>query len=828
MHILKFGGTSVGSPQAIEQVVEIVRAKGTEPCVVVVSAFSGVTDALIEAAVDSEQGGDRQELPAAGSLSPTPCPLPSLKTRHEECARYFLTGERLDAALAEIGAAFAELESLVKSVAILKVLPPRTLDMIMSFGERLSAFIIAQIFRAKGLNAEYLDSRDVIKTDTSFGAAKVLREQTYSKIKDTCKKNVIYVAGGFIGSTENGETTTLGRGGSDLSAAVYAAAFGRGTDVLEIWTDVNGVLSADPKIVHGAFTIKEMPYIEAMEMSHFGAKVLHPPTIQPVLEKNIPIRILNTFDPAGASTLIHSGASESDTLVRGISSISDVSIIRVQGTGLSGATGFASRLFGALARRGVSLILITQASSEYSICFAVKPEDAENAVQAIKEDFRIELKEGSLEEPEAENGLSIIAVVGSRMKHTAGIAGRVFHALGRSGVNVIAIAQGSSEINISAVVPKTERSKAMNAIHEAFFLSGVRSVNLFLVGLGLIGGTLLEQITAQSTLLADKYKIRVRLAGLANSRKMIFDENGIDLINAKSILESKGEPYQLKTYISKMKSYNLPNIAFCDCTASEDVALMYKEILHAHIPVVTPNKKANSGALAYYNEITGFSRDKGVPYLYEVTVCAGLPVISSLRDLYLSGDRVLKIEAVLSGTLSFIFNSFTGGTAFSALVRDAKAKGYTEPDPRDDLNAMDAARKALILARECGMPLEFSQVKIEPIVPEACFKAASVEAFFTELEKSDAGYERRRAAAAQEGKALRYIATVEAGKASLSLRAEPPDSPFRSLRDADNIVVITSERYNKLPMVIKGPGAGAQVTAGGVFADIVRIARTLV
>ena len=493
-----------------------------------------------------------------------------------------------------------------------------------------------------------------------------------------------------------------------------------------------------------------------------------------------------------------------------------------------GVAGFSSRLFGALARRGINVILITQASSEHSICFAIAPQDTMEALAAIETEFAIEMRGGFLEKPVVEQDRVIIAVVGENMKNTSGISGKVFYALGRNGVNVAAIAQGSSEINISAVVAKKDEAKALNAIHEAFFLSGTRSVNLFLVGCGLIGGTLLEQIAGQRETLADRHRIRINICGLANSRVMIFDDNGIDPARAKALLTASTERFDIDAFVRQIKTFNLPNSCFCDCTASETVAAVYETVLHAAVAIVTPNKKANSGAFDYYKRLTTYSRDRSIPYLYEVTVCAGLPVISTLRDLHLSGDRVLRIEAVLSGTLSFIFNNFDGEKTFSALVREARSKGYTEPDPRDDLNAMDAARKALILARECGLPLEFQQVTIEPILPDACFNAPNVDAFFTELEKSDAVFEKRRAAACAEDKQLRYIAVVEAGSARISLRDEPPESPFRSLVDSDNIVVITTERYSRLPMVIKGPGAGAQVTAAGVFADIVRVARSLV
>jgi aspartokinase/homoserine dehydrogenase 1 len=820
MLVLKFGGTSVGSPEAIENIIGIVNDKkhSGNTGVVVVSALNGVTDMLIAAGRAAERGS------GVGGEA-----LAAIENRHKTIAGFFLKGTERDAAASEIHASIEELRLLLDSVTILKELSPRTLDYVMSFGERLSAALIARIFRSRGIDAAFLDSRLVVKTDGNFGNAKALRGETAALTKAHFGTNApLQVAAGFIGSTLDGTTTTLGRGGSDLSAAIYGAAL----DALEIeiWTDVDGFMTADPKLVKNAFTIETLSYSEAMELSHFGAKVLHPPTIQPALEKNIPIRIRNTFSAEKPGTLICDTArieENGGNSVKGISSIGNVTLILVQGTGMVGVAGFASRLFSALSRKNINIILITQGSSEYSICFAVLPEDGDSAAAAVRDEFAREIESFALGEPVVTEKLAVIAVVGAKMERSSGISGKVFYSLGRNGVNVIAIAQGSSEINISLVVAQNDAAKALNSIHEAFFLSGTRTVNLFLVGLGLIGGTLLEQIGRQREVLAEKYKIRINITGIANSRTMLFNDDGIPPNEAKKLLDG-GESFDLKKFVAVMKNANLPNTAFCDCTASEELAGMYEEILHASIPVVTPNKKANSGAFDYYKRLTEYSRDRGIPYLYEVTVCAGLPVISTLRDLHLSGDVVRRIEGVFSGTLSFIFNNFDGSKSFSALVREAKAKGYTEPDPRDDLNAMDAARKALILARECSMPLEFSDVEIDPILPQACFKAKNVDDFFAELEKCDADFEKRRASAAAEGKALRYVAVVEHGSARIALRAEPEGSPFRSLVDADNIVVITSDRYTKLPMVIKGPGAGAPVTAGGVFADIVRIARTLV
>jgi aspartokinase/homoserine dehydrogenase 1 len=822
MLVLKFGGTSVGSPEALEKVVEILKdpVRREKVAVVVVSAFSGVTDRLIDLSKRAVSGDT--------TYSAT---VTALKESHLETASRFLSGDELEVVRENLEGEFSRLHKVLDGIAVLRELSPRSLDMVMSFGERFSAFIIASIFRAGGLPADYADSRFLVKTRGDFGKAVVQEDETFTIIRSWFKSKGpgLPVVTGFIASAGDGSTTTLGRGGSDLTAAVFGAALG--AEEVEIWTDVDGIFTADPRQVRNAFPIDSISYEEAMELSHFGAKVIYPPTIQPALERGIPIRVKNTFNPGFHGTLIVKDADPSTYPIRGISSMRPVALIRVQGPAMVGVAGFSSRLFGAMARRKISVVLISQSSSEYSICFGVLPIDVPSAKDAIMEEFDREIDRGVIDPPVIEENFSIIAVVGLGMKRMTGISGRVFQALGRNDVNVVAIAQGSSEINISVVISSQDEAKALNAIHEAFFLATVRSVNLFMLGVGLIGTTLLEQIAAQREILAANHKIRINLIGVADSRRMIFDLDGLDPRKVKPILKGEGGaalPLSFPAFIERMEAYNLPNTAFCDCTASDDVAKSYAEILRAAIPVITPNKRANAGSLDYYKTLRDITRERGIPYLYETTVCAGLPVISTLRDLYLSGDRVRRIEAVLSGTLSFIFNNFDGSKAFSALLREAKAKGYTEPDPRDDLNAMDAARKALILARECGMQLEFSAVAIESILPEACFKAADVDAFFRELEKYDGDFEERRSRAAKEGRALRYVATIEEGAARLSLREESPGSPFLSLVDSDNIVVITTDRYSSLPMVIKGPGAGAQVTAGGVFADIVRIARTLV
>jgi len=828
MLIVKFGGTSVGSHEGIKQAIGILgdEAHRGKTGVVVVSALSKVTDTLIEMSRLAALGDEEYKNIAA-----------NIKKRHEEIAATFLTGNELEKTKETLAAIISELLRILDGVAVLRESSRRTLDLVMSFGERLSAFLFAKILTERGIPAAFLDARPFVKTDNNFGKARFIPDETYPAIRAFFNTpgggtKPIQVATGFIGSAKDNSVTTLGRGGSDLSAAIFAAALE--AEELEIWTDVDGILTADPRQVHNAFRIDSISYVEAIELSHFGAKVIYPPTIRPALEKGIPIRIKNTFNPSCPGTTVINDAEEGDFPIRGISSISGIALVCIEGSGMMGVTGFSARLFGALARRGINIILISQSSSEYSICFAVLPSDAEAACDAIKEEYAQEIAAGTIEEPTIEKNLSIVAVVGTKMKKTSGISGKFFHALGRNGINVVAIAQGSSEINISAVIAQQDETKALNAIHEAFFLSGVRSVNLFLLGTGLIGGTLLDQIAAHKKILAEEYKIKINLAGVGDFGRMILRPEGLDPKTAKAHLKNDTEKndgtsvLDLASFVSAMKAMNLPNTCFCDCTASNDVADLYAEILQSSIPVVTPNKRANSGSLDYYKTLTGFSRTRGIPYLYETTVCAGLPVISTLRDLFLSGDKVRRIEAVLSGTLSYIFNNFDGSKSFSALLREAKNKGFTEPDPRDDLNAVDAARKAVILARECGLNMEFSAVEIEPILPIACFEADGVEAFFKELEKSDADFEKRRRSAAVEGKALRYVAVIENGCAKLSLRKEQTGSPFLTLTDADNIVVITTDRYSTLPMVIKGPGAGAQVTAGGVFADIVRIARTLV
>jgi aspartokinase/homoserine dehydrogenase 1 len=819
MKIAKFGGSSVGSPEAVRALVEIVRERGQS--VVVVSAFSGVTDALIGTAK------------AAAARDPSWVSLfEGIGDRHRAMLAALAPGPASRETADKLESLLGELLEVLTGVKALRELSARTLDLAMSFGERLSAPVVAAAFRAAGIDSVSVDARALIVAEGDFGNARPVSEATVAATRSRLFPrgaaaqggSPLPVVTGFIASTASGETVTLGRGGSDYTAAIIGAVLG--ADEVEIWTDVDGILTADPRKVPDAFSLDSLSYEEAMELSHFGAKVIYPPTIQPALERGIPIRILNTFNPAFAGTVIASDVAPSRYPVRGISSISPTALVRVQGPGMVGVTGIAMRLFGCLARRRVNIILISQASSERSICFAVSPEDNGSVVAAIAEEFSSELADGRIGEPIIEADKAIIAVVGERMKKTPGISGRVFHSLGRNGVNVSAIAQGSSEINISAVVDAKDEAKALNAVHEAFFLSGTRSVNVFLAGCGLVGGTLLGQIARQQTILSEDYSVRVEVIGIANSRKMLVREKGIALGDWKALIASEGVPTDLAAFVETAHDLSLPNAVFVDCTASPEVPKLYERALRESIAVVTPNKRGNTGSMPFYAGLRRAVRESGSPYLYETTAGAGLPVISTLHDLLVSGDRIVRIEAMLSGTIGYVMSNYDGSSSFASLVREAKELGYTEPDPRDDLCAADAARKALILARECGRELEFADISIEPLLPRSCIDAPSVDGFFAELEREEPFF--RGMIERANGAELVYAATIDDAGIRLGLRAAVQGDPLFGLRGAENVVAYTTERYSALPLVVRGPGAGGEVTAGGLFADIVRIAKALV
>lgn len=811
--ILKFGGSSVGTPERIRSVIEIIKQAydHSERIAVVVSAFGGVTDQLISLGRMAANGKDEYHK-IVGELI----------ERQIVAAHSLIPQKRLAEALKVIDPIVDALRGVLEGIFLIKELSPKTLDLVMSFGERLSALIISEALQSSIPQARFLDAREIIKTNREFGGAKVEFEATNKNIQNYFQdSSYLPIITGFIGSSKENETTTLGRGGSDYTAAIIGAALDVG--IIEIWTDVDGVMTADPRKEPYAFPIREMSYKEAMEMSYFGAKVIHPPTIIPALEKNIPLLIKNSFNPGAPGTLVSNAPSQNDALICGISSIDQAVLLCVEGNGMVGVCGIAKRLFGALAERGVNIILISQGSSEHAICVAVAPSVADLACEAIKKEFDLEMQAHLIDEVTVERNLSVIAVVGENMCRTTGIAGKLFNALGKNGVNVIAITQGSSELNITVVVKKEDEIKAIRLIHEAFFLSPRKTLNVFLVGIGLIGNTLLQQIEKHVEMLRKEYALDVRVIGLGNSRKMVFDQTGIQLPKWRSLLENSTEKMDMGIFLEQMVHFNLINTVFVDCTSSQKISDAYETILNASISIVTPNKKANSGSYKHYRALKRTAEKKGIKFFYGSNVGAGLPIISTIHELIRSGDKILKIEAILSGTLSYLFNSFGEGTVFSDVVKNAQIKGYTEPDPREDLNGMDVARKLLILARESRFPVEMDVIAVERILPEECFQAHSVEDFYAKLKKQDDQMDSKRREAQKEGKVLRYIAQFEEGQGSISLQAVGPEHPFYHLSGNDNIIAITSEFYRENPLIIKGPGAGAEVTAGKVFADLIRL-----
>ncbi len=817
MIVLKFGGSSVAKPERIEKIVEILKKYYTkgEKFTVVFSAFGGVTDSLI-AMSKKAANADESYIEDFEAFS----------KRHVEAASTLLNDSYKEKVLPELKQNHEVLKNLLYGILLVREASKRTMDYVLSFGERNSSFIIANVLDQNGISASYLDARKIIKTDQNFGSAKVDFETTYEQIKNYYKEHPeVQIVTGFIGTSHKGLTTTLGRGGSDFTASLLGA--GLNAKVIEIWTDVDGVLTADPRKVKKAFTIKTMTYAEAMEMSHFGAKVIYPPTLQPALKKNIPIKIKNTFNPDFPGTHISELSDPNGNAVKGISSISNVSLLTLQGSGLFGVPGIAGRLFGALAQASVNIILITQGSSEYSISFAIKPEDAKKARKHVETEFEYEIQSTIIDPVKVEENLSVIAIIGENMRYQPGISGRLFQAMGKNGINAVAIAQGSSELNVSVVINRDNESKALNALHEAFFLSDTKDIHIFMIGVGLIGSTLLQQIEKQKNFLKEKNKLEIKVVGLANSKKMVFNEEGINIDTWKEDLLASEDSSDISGFIQKMKQLNLSNTIFIDNTANAKIAHYYESILDSSISISTPNKIATSSAYLQYQRLKNIASKRGVQFLYETNVGAGLPVLSTLNDLINSGDEILKIEGVLSGSLSYIFNTYDKGAKFSDIVKQAKEKGYTEPDPRIDLNGIDVRRKLIILARETGLELEAEDVEITNILPKACQDAETVDDFFVEIEKANDHFEKMRADAAKDGKLLKMIAKLENGKASIALEAVDEKHPFYSLDGSDNMIVFTSERYKERPLVVRGPGAGAEVTAAGVFAEIITIGNYL-
>jgi aspartokinase/homoserine dehydrogenase 1 len=813
MKILKFGGTSVTNANNINLVLSIVKktAETSTKLVVVVSAFSGVTDLLILAASK-----------AASKDSSFKDVVLQIEKRHNEAIEELIITSQQRPLLEKINNDINHLKTLLDGCFLLGELSNRTSDTIMGFGELLSSQIIAKALEQKVLNSGYKDSREIIKTNNRFGKAVVNFELSNQLIKDYFNSNVFRVTlvPGFIASSIDGYSTTLGRGGSDYTAAILAGALN--AELLEIWTDVSGMFTANPKIVKQAHPIETISYQEAMELSHFGAKVLYPPTIQPVLKLNIPIVIKNTFDPEAVGTYISSERNDNENPIKGISHIDNIALLTLEGPGMIGISGSSKRLFEVLSNENINVIFITQASSEHSICIGILNEDANNAQIAIDKAFELEISQNKIEPSIVEENLCIIALVGEKMKSYQGLSGKMFSTLGKNNVNIRAIAQGASERNISAVINKRDVKKALNTLHECFFEDNAKQLNLFVMGVGNVGEKFIEQIHQQKKFLKENLKINLRVIALSNSRKMLFDEEGIALKDWKTSLEN-GEVANKETFISKVITLNLRNSIFVDVTANESISQTYEHYLKQNIAVVTCNKIACSSAYANYSNLKQLSRKFNAPFLFETNVGAGLPIIDTLKHLIASGDKVHKIQAVLSGSLNFIFNNFDEKNSFHDVVKEAGVQGFTEPDPKIDLSGVDVARKILILIRESGYKMEIEDIANESFLPVECLETKNNGTFFASLIKNAAHFENIYKEALAKDCRLKYVAKFEDGKASVGLQFIPKESPFYNLEGKDNIVQFYTDRYVDQPLLIKGAGAGAAVTASGIFADVIRI-----
>ncbi len=817
MKILKFGGSSVSNAERIGNVLDIIEEfhLKNEKFSVVFSAFGGVTDQLIDL---SNKALNRDDSYLAA--------FQNIRLRHLDVFGELVTHQTKNYALKEITDHFEELANILKGIYLLRELTPRILDNILSNGERLSAFIISEALKSRNIDCEYLNTTEIVKTNSAFGNAHVNSDKTYTNIIDFFKKHKkTQIITGFIGSDDNGDTTTLGRGGSDFTASLIGSALK--VSEIEIWTDVNGILTADPRKVNDAIPLKAVTYQEAMEMSHFGAKVIYPPTMQPAFDNNIKIRIRNTFNPDFNGTLILKKQTRIKFSAKGISSVDNITLLRISGSGLFGNEEITSRIFDTLAEEKIKTLLLTQGSSGLSICIAVLPKDGKNAEESIKQALRLEIFDGQINEIKAEENLSIVAVVGEDMRHTPGISGKVFNALGKNGVNIIAIAQGSSELNISCVIRNDELSKALNVLHDSLFLAERKVYNIFLIGIGLVGEALLKYIDDKKDFLGQERSIEIKVIGVANSKKMAINRNGININEWADELTKSEKDSNIKEFVTEMINLNLANSIFVDCTATEVAIPHYQAILGSNISITTPNKIANTKDYNFYKSLKDTSIKKNVKFLYSTNVGAGLPIISTIRDLVNSGEKIIKLEGVLSGTLSYLFNSFVGEAKFSQIVTNAKESGYTEPDPRDDLNGLDVARKLLILIREIGVKFELSDIDVENLVPQKARKNASIEDFFKILKAADNVFEERKQNAESRGTVLRYIAKYEDGNATVKLMQVDSSHPFYNLKGNDNIVAITSQNYSTQPLIIRGRGAGAEFTASGIFADILRITNYL-
>lgn len=808
MKVLKFGGTSVGTVESLTNVKRIVEETPGRK-VVVVSALGGITDMLIATA----------KLAVADDIAYLDN-YARIVERHATVVNGVIPPSRRDATFTLVKMMLDELGNIYKGVMLLHDLSQRALDIIVSYGERLSSVIVANMIKG----ATHFDSRTFIRTKEgplgnreldSELTAKLIREKVCSYEWDTA------VMGGFIASDTTGEVTNLGRGGSDYTAAIMAANLD--AEELEIWTDVDGFMTADPRVIDNAYVIEELTFTEAMELCNFGAKVIYPPTIYPVYHKNIPIWVKNTFNPTAPGTRISHEAKHSGKAIKGISSINDTCLVTISSPCMVGVIGVNSRIFNALTKKGVSVFLVSQAASENNTTIAVRNADADLAVKTLRDEFAAELASGTFNEIQAERDLATVAVVGENMKHTTGLAGKLFNTVGRNGINVIACAQGASETNISFVIEKKSLRKALNVIHDSFFLSDTQMLNVFLVGIGNVGDSLLRQIRKQQeNLLRDK-NLRLNVVGVSSSRKAIFNRDGIDITDCRALLEKEGidaSPEIIRDEVLKM---NIFNSVFVDCTASADIAALYLDLLAHNVNVVAANKIAASSDYSGYLALKEMARRKDVKYLFETNVGAGLPIINTINSLINSGDRILKIEAVVSGTLNYIFNVLSADIPMSRAIEMAKEAGYAEPDPRIDLSGKDVVRKLVILAREAGYRVDQDDVEKNLFVPEEMFEGEAKD-FIGNISTLDSEYERQRAEAEAAGEHFRFVASLDNGEASVGLRRVGSDHPFYTLAGSNNVILLTTERYKEYPMVIKGYGAGAEVTAAGVFADIISIA----
>ena len=811
MKVLKFGGTSVGSSKNINNVINILEDYSKIDTVVcIVSAVGGITDKLLLA-------GKQAQNKDSGYIET----FNTIKDIHFNIINELNLDKNLPI-VEPVNIKLNALKSLLDGIFLINELSPKTSDKLVSFGEKLSSFIIAETMKNRALSVEHKNSQDLITTNSNFTKAEVYSSITNKSIQDYFKSATqrITILPGFISKSKLGEETTLGRGGSDFTAAIVTAALK--VEQLEIWTDVSGMFTTNPKLVKQAYPIEKISYQEAMELSHFGAKVLYPPTVQPVLDLNIPIHIKNTLEPHAVGTIISNDIANGNYTVRGISNIENIALLTLQGSGMVGIPGFSKRLFETLSQEKINVILITQASSEHSICLGIDENDAEIAKTTIDATFENEIALHKIDPIIVEKELSIIALVGDNMKSHQGISGKMFSTLGKNNINIRAIAQGASEKNISAVIAKTDVKKALNSLHEQFFEAKTKQLNVFITGVGNVGEKLVDQIKQQRKYLKDNLKINMRIAGLSNSRKMIFDEDGIDLNTWKEQL-AEGEKATLDGFFESTKKLNLRNSIFVDVTANNEVATLYEKYLRQSIGVVACNKIACSSDLENYKLLKRLSLKYNAPFLFETNVGAGLPIIDTLNNLIASGDKITSIHAVLSGSLNFVFNNFNDSTKFYDVVKQAAAEGYTEPDPRIDLSGVDVARKILILARESGVEMNLEDIENTPFLSKSGLESGSVDDFYKTLIKDETHYQQLYASAKAKNCQLKYVAQFNNGKASVGLQEIPIGHPFYNLEGKDNIVMFYTKRYPEQPMIIKGAGAGADVTASGLFADIIRI-----